>query len=461
MRNWESLFISQGFMVEEVNNQVFNLKKETVDNIAFLLESLEKLSISYVMEGNQLVVKSPVVTEESWIEAVDVRSRVGGGMIWFRPGVDEIQIRFIDTYISGVISQFNRLGLYTSICCDGHDRGRPIIGFGDDVDMGLVQSVIQAAGGPVINTSNPRNVRLRMSRYELPDLAIRMNQIKPEWLVEGVDFMKKQLFLEKLEESLSINGESGNEQDIREFVSRSLQPNVDFLKVDTAGNLLAQKTCGNGQGPTILFNAHLDTFDMIEEDRELVKNGPIWSSSHGILGADDRAGVTVLLELAERLNTIRFNGKVKFIFTVKEEIGLVGARAVYETFLWDVDAAFVVDRRGKGDIVTSCGGYESFCHASYGKFIEEVALSQGLSGWKCTLGGSSDTRIWASHGIQSVNLSVGYQHEHTDFETLDTNACYDTLYLLMGVLDQSRELGRVVHRIRVRSNELNNYLVAR
>lgn len=269
--------------------------------------------------------------------------------------------------------------------------------------------------------------------------------------------MKKQLFLQQLEHCLSINGESGNEQDIREFVSRTLQPHVDFLKVDSAGNLLAQKTCGTGNGPTILFNAHLDTVDVIDDNREIVKNGHIWSSSHGILGADDRAGVTVLLELAKRLNTTRFNGKVKFVFTVKEEIGLVGARALNEFFLWDVDAAFVVDRRGKGDIVTSCGGYEPFCHVSYGKFIEEVALSQGLEGWKCTPGGSSDTRVWASYGIQSVNLSVGYQHEHTEFETLDTNACYDTLNLLLGVLDKSRELGRVVHRIKARNNHLNAF----
>jgi putative aminopeptidase FrvX len=461
MKNWQSLFISQGFMVEEVNNQVFNVKQETVDNVTFLLESLDRLTTSYVMEGHHLVINSPVVTEESWLEAVDVRSRVGGGDICYRPGKDEIQIRYIDTYISGVIRQLNRLGLYTSICCDGHDRRRPNIGFGDGVDMELVQAVFQSAVGLEINTNIPRNVSFRISRYDLLDLAVRMNQIKPEWLEKGVEFMKKQLFLQKLEQCLSINGESGNEQEIRDFVSRTLKPHVDFLKVDAAGNLLAQKTCGTGHGPTILFNAHLDTVDVIEKDREIVKDGQIWSSSHGILGADDRAGVAVLLELAQRLNTIRFNGKVKFIFTVEEEVGLVGARAVNEIFLWDVDAAFVVDRRGKGDIVTSCGGYEPFCYESFGEFMEEVALSQGLAGWKCTPGGSSDTRIWASYGIQSVNLSVGYQHEHTDFETLDTNACYDTLSLLMGVLEKSRELGRVVHRIKARSNQLNNYAFAR
>ena len=50
-----------------------------------------------------------------------------------------------------------------------------------------------------------------------------------------------------------------------------------------------------------------------------------------ILGADDRAGVAVLLNLAETLyQSPTFSGRIKFIFTVEEEVGLVGARNVDE-----------------------------------------------------------------------------------------------------------------------------------
>src|SRR5690606_110593 len=175
--------------------------------------------------------------------------------------------------------------------------------------------------------------------------------------------------------------------------------------------------------------------------RVILKDNGIWSSSEGILGADDRAGVAVILEVAKALqHDTDFSGRVKYIFTVEEEIGLVGARNVAQYFLWDVDAAIVVDRRGTGDIVTSCGGFLPFCDAAYGNWIELQASEAGLTGWKCTAGGSSDTRIWAEHGIQSVNLSVGYNNEHTEDESLDVNACYNTARLVRSVIRNSRSL---------------------
>ena len=75
----------------------------------------------------------------------------------------------------------------------------------------------------------------------------------------------------------------------------------------------------------------------------------------------------------------------------------------------------------------SCEGDIPFCEEAYGGLIEQAAMEAGLSGWKCTQGESSDTRIWAEHGIQSVNLSAGYQYEHSDDEYLEVQACYGTV----------------------------------
>ena len=210
---------------------------------------------------------------------------------------------------------------------------------------------------------------------------------------------------------------------------------------------MAEKTYRSGNGPTILLNAHLDTVYELEPNRTIMKDGAIWSSSEGILGADDRAGVAVLLHIAEHLFNSSFSGKVKFIFTVEEECGLVGARQIDEYFLWGTDAAIVVDRRGKGDIVVSCGGYIPFCDEAYGKFFEDVAKAEDLSGWASTNGGSSDTRIWAEHGIQSVNLSAGYGNEHTEREFVDVSATYGTAKLIKGVFEKTRELREVLRGI--------------
>lgn len=452
MTNWNRLFIRQGFMVQEKEQNVFICCKETEKNMSFLLESLDKLSAEYRFEKEMLTMLSPAVPEADWLYCVDFKQRGGGEWAGFRQGKEEPKIKELDTYIAGVIRQLNRLGLHTAYCCDGHEQRNPAIGFAEWVNMEKASKALHAAGVSKFLVRN-RNIKMAVPRQQLLDVAENLNNIEKEWLDEEAAFIKKQLFLHQLEQCLSINGESGNEEKIRAFVTQQLTPYIDNITADHAGNILAQKVCGTGQGPVVLLNAHLDTVDCIEGDRKIIKEGSVWSSSKGILGADDRAGVAVLLEVARRLQEFQFNGKVKFIFTVEEEIGLIGAKSVDDYFLWDVDAAFVVDRRGSGDIVTSCGGYESFCEESYGVFLEEAAKKQGLTGWKCTKGGSSDTRIWASHGIQSVNLSAGYQNEHTSAETLDTKACYETVQLLIGVLQHARDLHRLIRQIK-RPNQI-------
>ncbi len=51
----------------------------------------------------------------------------------------------------------------------------------------------------------------------------------------------------------------------------------------------------------------------------------------------------MLLETAKNLMNSSFSGKVKFIFSVEEEIGLCGAHAIDEYFIWGVNATIVVD----------------------------------------------------------------------------------------------------------------------
>ena len=105
-----------------------------------------------------------------------------------------------------------------------------------------------------------------------------------------------------------------------------LTPYVDFITVDRYGrDLLAEKKYKTGHGPTILLNAHLDIMEELEPNRMILKENGIGSSSKGILGADDRTGVAILLHIAEQLNNFAFSVKAKFIFTVKEEIDLLGA----------------------------------------------------------------------------------------------------------------------------------------
>ncbi|MHA6260019.1 hypothetical protein ACXYMX_08890 [Sporosarcina sp. CAU 1771] len=157
--------------------------------------------------------------------------------------------------------------------------------------------------------------------------------------------------------------------------------------------------------------------------------------------------MNVVLSAAKSVGKSDFRGTVKYIFTVEEEIGLCGAREVTKSFLWDVDMAFVIDRRGTSDIVTSRGGYDPFCTSEFGVRLERIARQSGLGAWKTVTGGSSDTYIWAQSGIESVNLSAGYQFEHTDAEQLDVEACYGTYTFLMEILANTHQLQRRGRRV--------------
>lgn len=442
MANWNRLFIRQGFIVQEIREGQFECGKETEVNMAFLMESLDDLFIDYIFDGWKLNINEPCVVERQWLQAVDFQYRGRGEGLWFRPGIDIPKIKELDTYISGVVRHLNRLGIHTLHCCDGHDKRYPRIGFTEGTDIENAVKVLYAAGAMNLRVKHCTTIEMRMPRLQLLDVAEKLASLPLEITEHNLEDMKKNHFLSELEKCLSIDGESENEEDIRIHVMDRLRPHIDNMTVDGKGNILAQKTYGNGRGPVILLNAHLDTVDGFDKERTIIKNGAIWSSSHGILGTDDRAGVAVVLELAKSITETKFNGKVKFVFTVEEEIGLKGASHVAEYFLWDVDAAFVLDRRGAGDIVTSYGGYEKFCDKTFGDLLEGIAENAGLEGWQCTAGGSSDTRIWASHGIQSVNLSIGYQNEHTSDEYLDIDACFGTVRFLTAVFQQQNDLRR-------------------
>ncbi|WP_035050809.1 M20/M25/M40 family metallo-hydrolase, partial [Anoxybacillus sp. KU2-6(11)] len=410
-----------------------------------LLKSLDVANVDYTFWNDVLTIDSPPISEKQWLKAVDFPQRG----VWEAIGVEEPKVFELDTYMSGIIRELNRLGLRTVFCCDGHEERSPYVCLDERTNIEKVLQLLNALQVNVhLRHSRFHKVVFLTKREQLLDLAEHMRNVQVDWLEQGEQYIRKMLFLHTLEELLSISGESGNEHHIRSVVYEKLAPYVDRITTDQYGNLLAQKKCQTGHGPTILLNAHLDTVEAFAPGRTIVKQGAIWSSSKGILGADDRAGVAVLLEMAKWLDTSSFNGTIKFVFTVEEECGLVGARKLEEYFLWDVDAAIVVDRRGSGDIVTSCGTIRPFCDIRYGQFFEQVARDIGLTHWTCTAGRSSDTRIWAEHGIQSVNLSAGYEWEHTDDEILNTDACYGTVQLIQAVLNQWRDFSTMLRNLR-------------
>ncbi len=96
----------------------------------------------------------------------------------------------------------------------------------------------------------------------------------------------------------------------------------------SAGNLIARIPGAEG-APTVLLNAHTDTVEPGCGICPEVKDTVICSDGSTVLGADDKAGCTIILTaLRHLMDEGLSHPPLEVVFTVAEEIGLCGAQAL-------------------------------------------------------------------------------------------------------------------------------------
>lgn len=145
-------------------------------------------------------------------------------------------------------------------------------------------------------------------------------------------------------ELVAIDSPSGHEDAMAEELVRRFRALGWQADQDAHGNVVARR---DGVGGPVLLSAHMDT---VEPGRGIrpVFDGPdvIRSDGTTILGADDKAGCAVILEVATSLNERGGPHRpVEVAITRGEEVGLVGARHLdLEAFRSRV--AIVIDSGG-------------------------------------------------------------------------------------------------------------------
>lgn len=104
------------------------------------------------------------------------------------------------------------------------------------------------------------------------------------------------------------------------------------------GNLIVEIPGREIKKPRILLNAHLDTVSPGKKIKPIERRGYITSTGMTVLGADNKAGVAVILEILRILKEKKIpHPPIRVIFTIAEEIGLLGAKALPErVFLADL-----------------------------------------------------------------------------------------------------------------------------
>ncbi|HEY0739219.1 MAG TPA: M20/M25/M40 family metallo-hydrolase [Herpetosiphonaceae bacterium] len=123
-----------------------------------------------------------------------------------------------------------------------------------------------------------------------------------------------------------VDNPSGQEQAMAQTVigmlrERGLQP-----EQDAKGNVIARVP---GQGEPLLLSAHLDSVAPAVGKNPVVDGDFVRSSGDTVLGADDLAGVTAILEaVTAHLEANNGHRAAEIVFSVEEEVGLNGARAL-------------------------------------------------------------------------------------------------------------------------------------
>ncbi|MGQ9745459.1 MAG: M20/M25/M40 family metallo-hydrolase [Dissulfurimicrobium sp.] len=119
----------------------------------------------------------------------------------------------------------------------------------------------------------------------------------------------------------------------------------------TSGNLVV-RIPGSKNAPPLFFNAHMDTVEPGRGIRPIFKDGVFSTDGSTILGSDDKAAIAVLIEVINLLKEHKVaHGPIEFLFTVCEEIGLLGAKA-FDPALLKARVGYTLDSTNPDVLIT-------------------------------------------------------------------------------------------------------------
>lgn len=192
------------------------------------------------------------------------------------------------------------------------------------------------------------------------------------------------------------------------LLERHLPENYE---VDSFGNYFLQI----GDEPTTMFTCHLDTAAQgIQRVNHVFDGNLVRTDGTSILGADDKAGMVVLLYMIEK------NVPGLYYFFLGEERGCIGSGMAAKDFTQIfpyITKVVSFDRRGTTSVIT----HQMSGRSCSDEFAE--ALSKELNFVEPTFkykpddtGIYTDSAEFVDIVEECTNISVGYQNEHTTSE---------------------------------------------
>jgi len=222
--------------------------------------------------------------------------------------------------------------------------------------------------------------------------------------------LEKDKIVDKFIELVEIDSVSKHERNMADSLKNELNKLGFIVEEDktgekingNAGNIIA-KLDGDDSLPTILLSAHMDRVKPGKGVKTKIKDGYIYSKGDTVLGGDDMIGVLSIIEAVKNLQRENFNyPNIIVVFSVAEEIGLLGAKNLDSSYIEKADYGIVIDADGNiGKVINKAPGQNKFNAVIKGK-----AAHAGMEPEK----GVNAIKI-ASHAISKMKVG------RIDFET--------------------------------------------
>jgi tripeptide aminopeptidase len=206
----------------------------------------------------------------------------------------------------------------------------------------------------------------------------------------GQRLINEKRVLNEFLEMVQIRSQGKNERQLADILKDRLKEMGAEVSEDNAytafggntGNIFAFFKGTVHGSPVLMLNSHIDTVEPSAGVVPQIVDGVIKPSGKTILGADDKAGVASILEA---MRTVREKnipyGDILVLFTVAEDVGLLGSKAIDKNRLQKADFGFSLDSAGRpGDIYTSAPGSNRISIVIHGKASHAgVAPEKGIN----------------------------------------------------------------------------------
>ena len=178
-------------------------------------------------------------------------------------------------------------------------------------------------------------------------------------------------------ELVRIDSPSGEESDVAVYCRKALEEAGCIIHVESltptagsnTGNLIATlpaflSDVAEHNPMPLYFSAHMDTVEPCRGVKPRIEKGAVYSDGTTILGGDDKVGLAAIIEMIQCLAEGAAKGEqhpeIRVLFSVKEEVGLEGAKAFSEKLFADAQGAFcyVLDAAGKPGLVVNGAPYQ-------------------------------------------------------------------------------------------------------